>query len=66
MFGDGKNTMYVFIMNQFRGHGCSTVNEIHVATSSEEMAVTAEREEFSLLLKKKKKIINLQLLRKTI
>ncbi|WP_187376294.1 MULTISPECIES: RNA polymerase sigma factor [Clostridia] len=42
-------------MNQFKGHGCSTVNEIHVATGSAEMAVTAEREEFSLFYLKKEK-----------
>lgn len=48
LFINGKNTMTVGDIDQFKGHGGSALHGIKVATGRTEAAVAAERDEFQL------------------
>ncbi len=47
-FGNGKDTVSVFYMDDFERHGGGAVNGIFVATGRAETAFTAERDKFKV------------------
>ena len=48
VFVNGKNTMTVGDIDQFKGHGCSAPHSVKISTSRAETAVAAEGNKFEL------------------
>lgn len=46
--GDGKNTVSMLDINDFKRHGSRPVNGVHVATGRTKTGMTAERDEFKI------------------
>ena len=46
--GDGKNTVSMLDINDFKRHGSRPVNGVHVATGRTEAGMTAERNKFEI------------------
>lgn len=57
-FRNGKDTMSVRIVNEFRGHGNRALNGIFIAAGRTEVAVTANRTKFKKAAAQKKKFPN--------